>query len=94
MDLLLSRYSNIDFVLKLNWISGIELKEKASQEKQKEKLFSIWLAVYPYMNKKDFVSFEQFYEKCKPQNIAFTKRSADEMLTEAKEFRKTLGKEW
>lgn len=91
---MLSRYSNIDYILKLPHLQGIEFTNKASQERQKERLFSIWLSKYPYMTDKTFVPFEQFFEQCAPQKAVLPKRTTEEILSEAHEFRKSLGKEW
>lgn len=80
--------------MKLPYQNGIELVNKASQEQQKERLFSIWLSKYPYMTDKTFVPFEQFFEQCTPQKAVLPKRTTEEILSEAQAFRRSLGKEW
>lgn len=59
-ELLLRRYSNIDYILNKNYDDGFELMKIAHEKDIEDKLWQQWLTKYPYMTEEDFVSFEEF----------------------------------
>jgi hypothetical protein len=86
--LLLTRYSNIDFVYGLSWTDGILLINKAIEKRKEEKDWDMWVAVYPHMDKKSFISFEKFRGKKKIANVAPSKNmSKDEIMKKAEEIK-------
>jgi hypothetical protein len=80
--LLLKRYSNIDYVLHLPIKRGINLLKKAMDEDTRDYAFKIYLAAYPNMDKKNFKTFNEFWEEAKPQNIVIDTRNEDEIMKE------------
>jgi len=88
---LLTRYSNIDFVLRLSFCEGLSLLIKALEEYKKEKAWQVWLAKYQHMDKESYVPFEDFYKKTKVPEVIYRRPAAD-ILAEADEIRKKLGK--
>ena len=63
IDLLLHRYHNIDYVMNLSWIDGIELINEAMEQKQDKRDWEVWLSIYPTMTKENFIPFEKFKSK-------------------------------
>lgn len=90
--MLLRRYGNIDYVLKLQFCDAIELINFAAEEEQKEKFFRIWLERYSSYTKKDYESFEEFYEKCFPPVAPLDTRSMDELMQEIMEAEQLIKK--
>lgn len=70
LDLLLSRYSDIDFILDLDIEDGVKLINKAFEQQREEQLYQRWIMSYD----KEF-TFNEFKEK-------LTVRQIDETLTE------------
>lgn len=58
--MLLTRYHNIDFVLSLDLPQFVELLTKAYEKRDEEKMFKMWLTVYPTMTQENFMSFEDY----------------------------------
>lgn len=94
-DLLLKRYSNIEYVNNLPYKKGFELYVKACKEDEREKLFEIWLVNFSRMDKDNFISFED-YIKDLEQKAEVQKRidskSSDEILSMVDDIRKRAGK--
>lgn len=65
---MLTRYGNIDFVLNMSWRDGFNLYLKAIEKEQEEKVWEMWLSIYPKMDKNTFVSFKDFYNNCRSNN--------------------------
>jgi predicted metal-dependent hydrolase len=63
MDLLLSRYNSIEYVMDLPIIKGLELIQKAFDKREEEKAWQMWLMRFQHMTQKNFVPFSQFMKK-------------------------------
>ena len=59
-ELLLRRYSNIDYILNLNNEEGYECISTAYEKEAESKLWDQWLVNYRFMDKDNFISFEEF----------------------------------
>ena len=68
--------------MKLPLREAVDLIGYAITEEQKEKIYQIWLVRYPNYDKSNFETFEQFYEKCRPQKVSYDMRSKDEIMNE------------
>lgn len=68
-ELLLFRYSNIDYILNLNYIDGFIFIRKAYEKQSEEKLWQQWLVDYRTMTKDTFISFSDYKEKAFKKNI-------------------------
>jgi wyosine [tRNA(Phe)-imidazoG37] synthetase (radical SAM superfamily) len=90
--LLLKRYSNIEYIIHLPLKRGIKLLKKAMEEDTKEYAYRIYLAAYPNMDKKNFKTFNEFWEETKPQNVIIDTRSEDEIMEEILEIDKKFKK--
>ncbi|WP_106531913.1 hypothetical protein [Planomicrobium soli] len=63
---------------------------KAMEKYQDEKLWEMWLSVYPQMDKDSFVSFEQFKLNARKQK--HTKRSEEEIIKDSNNILKSMKK--
>ncbi|MCD2345820.1 hypothetical protein [Clostridium guangxiense] len=57
---MLSQYSNIDFIMHLDIDEGFEMLKKANEKQNDSILWDMWLVKYPWMDKDNFVSFNDF----------------------------------
>ena len=80
------RYSNIDYIMNLGINEGVLLINKAIEEKRKRKHWEMWLARYPYMDKENYTSFEDFHDSLCGNNISTI--SKEEALRKAEEIEK------
>ncbi len=94
MDLLLKRYSSIDYVLKLPYKKALSLIDKAQEEDTREYYFRWLLSRYPLYTKDNYEPFEEFYEKAKPKKITVDTRSKDELMQEILDIEKQFNKKY
>lgn len=80
--MLLKRYGNIDYVLKLPLKRANKLIAKAMEEETKEHYYSWWLVRYPLYDKQSYESFDEFYDKIKPKKIIIDTRPKEELMKE------------
>jgi hypothetical protein len=80
-ELLLRRYSNIDYILNLDNEEGYEFILKAYEKSVEEKLWEQWLVQYRFMNKDNFISFEEFKDSLIRKPNAKRKILSNENLT-------------
>lgn len=74
MDLLLSRYHSIDYVMQLDYETGMELINKCQEQKIEEQIFQRWI---PYQGQ---ISFEEFKKELGPARVMQDNRSAEEII--------------
>ena len=87
-ELLLSRYSNLDYILNLGFNEGYRIIVKAYEKELDDKAWDRWLVDYNKMTKESFISFEEYRESL------FTARpiqeekylTKEELLKEAEEI--------
>lgn len=60
---MLRRYSNVDYMLNLNYKDGLEFIFKAYEKELEDRLWDRWLVDYRWMNESNFVSFEDYKNK-------------------------------
>lgn len=73
-ELLLRRYSNIEYLLKKDYEYGFEFVKKAFEKERDDYLWQQWLVDYKRMNKDNFISFGEYKEE-------FTKVNKEEDIT-------------
>lgn len=88
--MLLHRYSNIEFVLNLDFEVGSDLIRKACEETRNDKIFLQWAIQLPYMDKQSFVTFSDYKARITGENIDM--RPADVILAELDEIEKQFEK--
>ncbi|MVX62237.1 hypothetical protein GKZ28_00795 [Clostridium chromiireducens] len=62
-ELLLRRYSSLDYILNLSYKDGLEFIFKAYEKELEDRLWDRWLVDYRWMNESNFVSFEDYKNK-------------------------------
>lgn len=75
-ELLLKRYSNIEYILNLYFEEGYELISKAYEKESEDRLWEQWLVDYRLMDKETFIDFEEYKNKSRVSAI-----KVDEKLT-------------
>lgn len=60
MDLLLSRYNNIGYIMDMDLEDGIEIINTAYKKQAEEMLWQRWLVDYSNMDKDHFISFVDY----------------------------------
>lgn len=90
-ELLLSRYSNFNYVLMLDFEEGYELIQKAYEKDLEKMLWDRWLVDYRSMTKDNFVNFAEYKEKVLAQvNISNNNISKEDLLKEAEEIERKI----
>lgn len=67
-ELLLRRYSNIEYLLKKDYEYGFEFVKKAVEKERDDYLWQQWLVDYKRMNKDNFISFAEYRESATKVN--------------------------
>ena len=89
--MLLTRYGNIEYVLKLKLKQAIKLVKKAIEEDNKEKLFQLYLVdhkhdLYLFANgaikQKDLKTFNEYIKDTQMNKYSYDTRSTDEIMAE------------
>ena len=73
----------------MDYKSAIKLINKAYEKDLEDKVYQMWLTLYPNMDKNNFISFEDFKAKVMIPNIQ-SLSSAEDVLKEVSEIRKKL----
>lgn len=89
-DLLLSRYHNIDFVMRLDLVDGLELYAKAREKRRDDRLYQAWVSLYPHFGKDNFVSWENYRDRHTTVQIPVVKKSVEELIAEAADIKKQI----
>ena len=91
-DLLLSRYHNIDFVMRMDLIDGLELYAKAREKKREDRLYQAWVSLYPLLGKDNFVSWEAYrdMQNTVQVQVPVSKKSAEELIAEADAIKRQI----
>ena len=69
IDILLRRYNDINYILKMPIKEAMEQIKIAVEEEQKELLYRQWLMYLPNMNKETYMGFAEFYKESQPKEI-------------------------
>lgn len=90
-ELLLRRYSNIEYILDLEILEGIEFINKAYEKETEDKVWEKWLIDYRYMSKDNFISFEEYKKHIISKNINTESiLSKEEILKEVEEIERKI----
>ncbi|MDG6888209.1 hypothetical protein ACV3SO_01340 [Clostridium perfringens] len=90
-ELLLRRYSNIEYILDLEIIEGIEFINKVYEKEIEDKVWEKWLIDYRYMSKDNFISFEEYRKQFVFGNTRVESRlSKEEILKEAENIERKI----
>jgi len=70
---------------------AIKLISKAQEEELKECAFRYYLTIYPKMKKETFISFEEYYDKFRPQQSVMDNRSKEEVMADILDIQNKFG---
>lgn len=85
-ELLLRRYSNIDYILNSTYDEGYDFISKAYEKESEDRLWEQWLVDYRLMDKETFIDFEEYKNKSRVSAI-----KVDEKLTKEQIENKVKG---
>lgn len=88
IDLFLHRYGGIDALLPMPFIDFVRLHNVAQEEKIREENYLAWVQLYPHMDKKSFISFDDFNAKATGKII--DTRPSEDILAEVAEIRRKV----
>lgn len=80
------------FIMAMEPGDFIDLLNKGLEKREEEKEWAMWLALYPYMNEKTYISFEDHLKRQRQPKAPTRVRPADEILAEADRIRKAVEK--
>lgn len=83
-DLLLKRYSNIEYILNLPIGEGLRLVEKAYYEESKDRVWELYLTWYPFMGEDNFISFADYLAELMPQKT--DTRTSEQIIEETRKL--------
>lgn len=86
IDLLLHRYGNLDYIMRLDFRTAGSIIAKAREKEKEKRFFLQWVVQLPHMSKENFVSFDEYVDKVTGRNI--DKRSVAECMAEIEEIKK------
>lgn len=86
IDLLLSRYGNIDYILQLDIDSAARIIAKAREKEKEKRIFAQWVVQLPHMTKENYISFDDYFDKVTGRNI--DNRPISECMAEIEEIKK------
>lgn len=85
---LLFHYPNLEHILNFEINEGILFINKALEKRVENRHFQMWVAIFPYMDKDSYISFDDYTNKLTGKNIV--KKSKEEILKEAEEIERKL----
>lgn len=90
-ELLLRRYSNVEYILNLEIAEGIEFINKAYEKEIEDRVWEKWLIDYRNMTKENFISFEEYKNQIISRNIKVESNlSKEEILKEVEEIERKI----
>jgi hypothetical protein len=92
MDLLLTRYSDIRYILEMDFEDGVEIINKAIEKSAEQRDWEIWVSLYPHFDKKSFISFEKFSKGFRSAKKPMGRASKEEIICKSHKIWKKLGK--
>ena len=69
--------------MNLEYMQGLELCVEATKQKDDDRLFSMWVSLYPNMDKKSFVSFQDFKKKSTEPATKKQVKTKEELIADA-----------
>lgn len=90
MDLLLNRYGNIEYLMNLDFSDGRDIMFKAVEKDREDRIWQLWVQLYPHMDKDNFKPFDEFLNMFKPSNKPSNVNQTKEELVAEIERVKTI----
>lgn len=93
IDMLLHRYGNIEFVLRMPFCDGINMISKAREREEEQRVWESWVIQLPYMDKEKFTPYEEYQDSlrqsAKPKQQK--KQTTEEQISILKLWTAALG---
>lgn len=86
LDLLLHRYHNIEYIMKLDVGTALRLIKTAEEKEKENRYFLQWVVQLPNMTKATYTSFDAYVDKLTGRNI--DRRPESEIMAEIEEIEK------
>lgn len=86
LDLLLHRYNNIEYIMKLDVEMVLRLIKTAEEKEKENRYFLQWVVQLPHMGKENFISFDAYVDRLTGRNI--DQRPTSEIMAEIEEIEK------
>ena len=80
--MLLSRYRDINYAMRLSLKRAAKLIKKAKKEENREFYYRLWLVRVPLYTSETVESFEEFYEKMNPPAVVYDYRSKEAIMAD------------
>ena len=86
---LVSGFSDVSFVMNLPIEDGVDFFVSELKRRREKRIWDLYVALYPWMDKEHFETFEQFRDKMTGDNIS--KTPASDILEKARRIREKAG---
>lgn len=90
-ELILRRYYNADYIFSMECMDFLLFLQKAREKELEEQIRCQWNAYLPYMNPSNYVSFQDYYNRCTGKNI--DRRNVNEIIRDIEDTHRRAGKE-
>lgn len=85
-ELVFRRFSSVNYIMQLNYLDGLDIIIQGFKKEREERLYQQYVVLYPLMNEKNFISFEEFLNKNSIENKKETQYSKEETRKKVKEI--------
>lgn len=85
-EFILRRFSSVNYMMQLNYDDGLNIILQGFKKEREEKLYQQYVVLYPLMDEKNFISFEEFLDKFNIENKQEIQYSKEETRKKVKEI--------
>ena len=86
IDLLLHRYGNLEYIMRLDIGAALRIINKAREKEKENRHFLQWVVQLPHMTEENYLSFDDYVDRVTGRNI--DKRPVAECMKELEEIKK------
>ena len=80
------RFNSVNYIMQLNYLDGLDIILQGFKKEREERLYQQYVVLYPLMNEKNFISFEEFLNENSIENKKETQYSKEETRKKVKEI--------
>lgn len=81
-------YPDLKYLMAMDFDECLELFREATEIKQERRQWELYCSAYPHYTEKNFMTFEQFYQKSNPK---MSTRPTEDIIDEVATMRKKYG---
>lgn len=85
IDLLLHRYGNLEYIMRLDIGSASRIIDKAKEKEKENRYFLQWVVQLPHMDEDHYISFDAYMDRVTGRNI--DQRPVAECMKEIQEIK-------